>query len=92
METPAEPKTPEQIQHESNKIVREALAFAHYKLGVTPILIEEANTVAQSRGVLEAMCVDLQKKIELVEPPILKTESQKGPYVMEVPAPISPVQ
>lgn len=85
METTTE-KTPEQAQHESNKVVREGLAYAHYKLGVTPLLLEEHEAATLSRNVLHALCIDLQKKIEAVEPPPApKKEEPKTPYIMEVP-------
>lgn len=86
METTTE-KTPEQTQHESNKVVREGLAFAHYKLSVTPMLLEEHEAATLSRNVLHALCLDLQKKIEVVEPPkpAPKNEAPKTPYIMEVP-------
>ena len=83
MDKPTE-KTPEQIQHEANKFCREKLAWAHYKLGVTPILLEEAQIAQETRGVLAAYCTDLQKKIEAVEPPEAEVKPEpKAPYVID---------
>lgn len=86
METKAE-KTPEQIQHESNKIVRQALAHAHYLLNYQcKYMAEQFAEVAATIDVLKALCEDLQKKIEQVEPPVkAEANEMQAPYVMDVP-------
>lgn len=89
---PSVEKTPEQIQHESNKVVREALAFAHWRLQTVPYIHEDRKNFEVSINVLEALCHDLQKKIEAVEPPAPVEPEVKKPYIIEVPplAPESP--
>lgn len=84
----SEELTPEQKQHESNKFIREKLAWLHYRMGTFQFYLEEAQLALEARGVLEAFCNDLQKKIEEVEPPVVKDEeAPKGPYIVEVPPP-----
>ena len=80
-------KTQEQIQHESNKIVRNSLAWLHFKMASQPFFFEEFTEAMQARGVLESICKDLQTKIELVEPPVVEEAAPKAPYVVDVPAP-----
>ena len=85
-----EQKTPEQIQHESNKVVRENLAFAHYTIQTRQYLPEQFTDVTNCLNVLHALCTDLQKKIELVEPPTpIEPTEPKAPYIMEAP-PLAP--
>lgn len=82
METPE--KSQEQIQHESNKVVRNSLAWLHFKLGTQQFFLEEANEALQARGVLELICKDLQAKIELIEPPLPKEENKaSAPYIID---------
>lgn len=92
MEQPQEQKAPEmtpeqhaKILHESNKVIRHSLAWLHYKMGMQQFYLEEADEAKQARGVLEALCLDLQAKIEAVEPPPKeeKEEEPKKPYVID---------
>ncbi|MGZ3796479.1 MAG: hypothetical protein ACXVB1_08945 [Pseudobdellovibrionaceae bacterium] len=78
-------KTQAELQHESNKVVRHSLAWLHWKLGTQTFFLEEAQEALQARGVLEAFCLDLQKKIEEVEPPVKQEEPQepKKPYIID---------
>lgn len=81
--------TPEQkATHESNKVVRQALAFAHFKLQHVPHILEEDKDFELAVQVLHALCLDLQKKIEAVEPPPPEAPKEKSrpPYVIDVPA------
>lgn len=80
-----ETKTPEQIQHETNKFIREKLAWLHFRMGSFQFYLEEAQHALEAKGVLEAICNDLQKKIEEVEPPpaVEKEEAPKGPYIID---------
>lgn len=60
----------QKADHESNKVVRHALAHAHYILtNRVQWMKEEFVEVMNTCAVLEALCLDLQKKIEEVEPP-----------------------
>jgi isochorismate synthase EntC len=80
----AKEKSQEQIQHESNKVVRNSLAWLHYKMTSQQFFLEEAQEALQARGVLELICKDLQAKIELIEPPPPKEEeAPKAPYVID---------
>ena len=79
-----ETKTPEQAQHETNKFIRERLAWIHFRMQSIQFYLEEAQMALETKGVLEAICLDLQKKIEEVEPPVAKeSEAPKGPYVID---------
>lgn len=79
-----ETKTPEQIQHETNKFIRERLAWIHFRMQSMQFFLEEAQMALETKGVLEAICLDLQKKIEEVEPPVAKEpEAPKGHYVID---------
>lgn len=60
-------------QHESNKVIREHLAWCHYKLQHVPHIHEEDAMFGGAIKILEAICLDLQKKIELIEPPAPST-------------------
>ena len=77
--------TKEQV-HESNKVIRENLAWVHHKLQYLPTMPEEHQMHQAAIGVLFALCTDLQKKIEEVEPPEVKEELPKGAYVVDVPS------
>ncbi len=81
---PASEPTPEQI-HQSNKIVRQGLAFAHHTLTYKPHVKEECLDYHVSVDVLEKLCKDLQQKIELVEPPAAPSKEPKKPYLVDVP-------
>ena len=60
----------QKADHESNKVVRHALAHAHYVLtNRVQWMKEEFVEVMNTCAVLEALCLDLQKKIEEIEPP-----------------------
>jgi hypothetical protein len=78
-------------QHESNKVIREYLAWAHYRLQQVPMIIEEHKMLAGTLDVLAAFCKDLQAKIEAVEPIVKEEAEKKAPYIMEA-APLKEVQ
>lgn len=84
-ETTQDAKTPEQKQHESNKFIREKLAWLHYRMNSIQFFLEEAQIAQEARGILAAFCQDLQVKIEEVEPPVKQDESTtpKGPYIID---------
>ena len=86
MDKPTE-KTPEQLQHEGNKILRERLAHAHYIMTYQcKYLPEQFEEVQKTLGFMQDVCNQLQAKIEAVEPPAPKKEAEpKKPYVIEVP-------
>lgn len=85
----SEEKTQEQIQHESNKVVRHSLAWLHFRLGTMQFFLEESQEAIQARGVLELICKDLQAKIEKVEPPVVDEAASepKAPYVIDAVTP-----
>lgn len=85
MEEVKQEKSQEQMQHESNKTVRHSLAWLHFKMGTQQFYLEEVMEAMQARGVLEAICKDLQAKIELVEPPVVEEEAPKAPYIVDAP-------
>lgn len=84
-ETTATEISPEQV-HESNKVTRQALAFAHYVFkNRLQFMHEEFSQANQTLTVLETLCRHLQVEIEKVEPPEKVEAEPKRPYVMEVP-------
>jgi hypothetical protein len=86
----SEKQSPEELakqQHESNKVVREHLAWVHYRLQSIPMIFEEHKLLHGALNILQAICLDLQTKIELVEPPPKKEEAQSKPaLVIDAPA------
>jgi len=85
--SPIEEVSEKATQHESNKVCREGLAFAHHKLQYTPHIMEECTHFHNSVAILTAMCKDLQSKIELIEPPVKVEPKKSAPYIVEVPSP-----
>lgn len=83
-------KSPQQLEHESNKIVREGLAWAHQRLHTVPTYFEEHQMHKLAIDVLSALCLDLQKKIEAVEPPPPEDDEPKKAYIVDAP-PLRPV-
>lgn len=79
-------KTPEQLAHEGNKAVRQGLAFAHYVLThQTRFMHEQFIDASNAVAVIFAVCEDLQKKIEQVEPPAPQPEVSSKPWVIDAP-------
>lgn len=80
-------KSPEQIQHESNKMLRERLGHAHYIMSYQcKYLPEQFDEVQKTLKFIAEVCQQLQERIEVVEPPAVKAEeAPKKPYVMDVP-------
>ncbi len=74
--------------HEENKAIRDGLAWIHYKLTTTPHKQKSLDLAAQAAGVLFAICTEIQKKIELVEPPVVKEQTKASkPYVIDATKP-----
>jgi len=84
-------KDQERTQHESNKVIREHLSWAHHKLHYTPVVKEEFQLLDGAVKVLEAICLDLQAKIEKVEPPVIEESVKKEPMVVDA-APLHVVE
>lgn len=79
-------RTPEQIELDSNKVMRLGAAFAHYYLTYQArFKVSEKPQAEMALKVLKAIAEDFQAKIELVEPPAPKAEDAKKPYEIEVP-------
>lgn len=76
----------QQKQHDSNKFVRERLAWLHYRLESMQFFLSEAQEAHEARGILAHLCEDLQKKIEEIEPPVVQEEKPevKKPYMMDI--------
>lgn len=73
-------------QHNSNKFIREKLAWLHYRMNTMQFYLEEITLAHESRGIIQALCEDLQKKIEAVEPPVVVEEPKdepKKPYIID---------
>lgn len=80
---PTENKTPEET-HANHKAMRDGLAWIHFKLQTASFEPKDFNKALQAKGVLYVICTDLQKKIELVEPPPPKEEAKPAePYVID---------
>jgi len=69
------------------EIIKESLAWVHYRLGVSQFYFEEIKEAAQARGVLEAICNDLYAQIIDIDPSKApkeeKKEEPKKPYVID---------
>lgn len=76
----------QQKQHDSNKFVRERLAWLHYRMESMQFFLTEAQQAHEARGILAHLCEDLQKKIEEVEPPVVQPQDKdpKKPFVVDV--------
>lgn len=78
----------QQKQLDSNKFVRERLAWLHYRMESMQFFLTEAQQAHEARGILAHLCEDLQKKIEEVEPPVVQEEKiqfeAKKPFVVDV--------
>ena len=80
---PTENPPPEQV-HENNKKIRDGLAWIHFKLQTMAFEPKDFNKALQAKGVLYVICTDLQKKIEIVEPPPVKeATATTEPYVID---------
>jgi hypothetical protein len=88
----ANEKTPEEIQHETNKFCRERFAWLHFRMQSMQFYLEESQMALEARGVLAAYCENLQKQIELIEPPApVESETEpKAPYVIDAVTPKVP--
>lgn len=72
-------------QHESNKLMRERLAHAHWIMSYqTKYIPEQFEETQKTLKFIELVCKQLQEKIEAVEPPVKKEEPKaKGPFVID---------
>lgn len=86
-------KTQAQVQHESNKVLRERLAHAHWIMSYqTKYIPEQFAEVQKTLDFIKEVCAQLQAKIEEVEPPVKKEEKAvaRGPYFVDVPMSTNP--
>lgn len=69
------------------EIIRDSLAWLHYRMGSQQFYFEEIKQAAQARGVLEAICNDLYAQIIDIDaskaPQQEKKEEPKKPYVID---------
>lgn len=70
------------------EIIRDSLAWLHFRMGSQQFYFEEIKQAAQARGVLEAICNDLYAQIIDIDPSKApkveeKKEEPKKPYVID---------
>ena len=69
------------------EIIKESLAWLHYRMGSQQFYFEEIKEAAQARGVLEAICNDLYAQIIDIDPSKAPKEEKKDepkkPYVID---------
>ena len=69
------------------EIIRDSLAWLHFRMGSQQFYFEEIKQAAQARGVLEAICNDLYAQIIDIDPSKApkeeKKEELKKPYVID---------
>lgn len=69
------------------EIIKESLAWLHFRMGSQQFYFEEIKQAAQARGVLEAICNDLYAQIIDIDaskgPQQEKKEEPKKPYVID---------